>query len=413
MRDVAALGDCAVLAVLCHPNFTAPLSDVQELRRAVVSFARGPRSAECKHVFTVLKNVADTTFEVFLESVLKPRFWVGTEFFAWVTMLYGVDIGIHFFSSDKLPSFQSTAMFLRDAFPNSSHPWSHSSASCVHVFFHQYKQMTSVDHPMYNHFAMLIPFPICPNPQQLLNDLIAAKPEHAQWWHQKKTPDAMKDAPGNEKKERIIKKNLSAKVERKQKQTFITTAYVKWMCVTHKKAAELQDRLDAARERALELAKEHQIQVDELDLPVASKSDSDDEGQDRLSKSRSLTPKNCKRSWIQRSYIIYMHLHPNIGRGDMEYTCALVGVNQNTLSGWLTKPSLISCWLPIVSSFNVHDVLNVLPEKYQNTFVDIDGSTILDLQKYERLARKDEGVQLKISFARKNVSVFSLSCFIS
>ena len=132
----------------------------------------------------------------------------------------------------------------------------------------------------------------------------------------KKKPDAMKDAPGNEKKERIIKKNLSAKVERKQKQTFITAAYVKRMCVTHKKAAELQDRLDAARERALELAKEHQIQVDELDLPVASKSDSDDEGQDRLSKSRSLTPKNCKRSWIQRSYIIYMHLHPNIGRGD-------------------------------------------------------------------------------------------------
>ena len=62
----------------------------------------------------------------------------------------------------------------------------------------------------------------------------------------------------------------------------------------------------------MELAKEHQIQVDELDLPVASKSDSDD-CQDRLSKSRSLTPKNCKRSWIQRSYIIYMHLHPNIG----------------------------------------------------------------------------------------------------
>jgi hypothetical protein len=79
VRDVAALGDCAVLAVLCHPNFTAPLSDVQELRCAVVSFfPQGPRSAECKHVFTVLKNIADTTFEVFLESVLKPRFWVGT-----------------------------------------------------------------------------------------------------------------------------------------------------------------------------------------------------------------------------------------------------------------------------------------------------------------------------------------------
>jgi len=31
VKDVAALGDCAVLSVLCHPNFNAPLTDVQQL----------------------------------------------------------------------------------------------------------------------------------------------------------------------------------------------------------------------------------------------------------------------------------------------------------------------------------------------------------------------------------------------
>jgi hypothetical protein len=120
VKDVEALGDCAILAVLCHPNFKAPLCEVQELHRAVVSFARGPRGEECRLVYSLLRAVAVTSFDAYLEQVLQPKFWVGTEFFVWVSMLYGVDICVHFFTAEKVPSFQSTADFLRKSIPGFS-----------------------------------------------------------------------------------------------------------------------------------------------------------------------------------------------------------------------------------------------------------------------------------------------------
>ena len=49
--DVAALGDCAVLAILGNPNFKAPLCTVQDLRRAVVSFAQGAAAEDCSKVY--------------------------------------------------------------------------------------------------------------------------------------------------------------------------------------------------------------------------------------------------------------------------------------------------------------------------------------------------------------------------
>ena len=51
VKDVLAAGDCALLALLNHPNFNAPVSDCLELRRAIVSsgcllyclwYGRGP-----------------------------------------------------------------------------------------------------------------------------------------------------------------------------------------------------------------------------------------------------------------------------------------------------------------------------------------------------------------------------------
>jgi hypothetical protein len=91
VKDVAALGDCAVLSVLCHPNFIAPLTGVQQLWCAVVTFARSA-AEDCSQVYTVLKAVGTDPFEAYLEEVLQPRFWVGTDFFVRVTMLYGIDV---------------------------------------------------------------------------------------------------------------------------------------------------------------------------------------------------------------------------------------------------------------------------------------------------------------------------------
>ena len=62
--DVAALGDCAVLAILGNPNFKAPLCTVQDLRRAVVSFAQGAAAEDCSKVYAVLKGVQATSFQV-------------------------------------------------------------------------------------------------------------------------------------------------------------------------------------------------------------------------------------------------------------------------------------------------------------------------------------------------------------
>jgi hypothetical protein len=41
----------------------------------------------------------------------------------------------------------------------------------------------------------------------------------------------------------------------------------------------------------------------------------------------SLTVKNILRTWIQRAYIIFIFLHPQMGKRDLDYTCKLNGVN--------------------------------------------------------------------------------------
>jgi len=61
-KDVEALGDCAVLALLCPENFRAPFCDAQELRRAVVSFAQGPREAACSRVYSILRATNGVPF---------------------------------------------------------------------------------------------------------------------------------------------------------------------------------------------------------------------------------------------------------------------------------------------------------------------------------------------------------------
>jgi hypothetical protein len=136
VKDIAALDDCAILAVLCHPNFNVPLTDIQELRHAVVSFARGPRTAECRHVYFFLKPATGNPFEAYLGQVLLPRFWVGTEFFTWVLMLYGIDIRVHYFMTEKVASLKSSAVFLAGAFLNGTNLCM-TFLSPINIFFHQ------------------------------------------------------------------------------------------------------------------------------------------------------------------------------------------------------------------------------------------------------------------------------------
>jgi hypothetical protein len=99
IRDVCAAGDCALLALLMSPTFEAPVSGADELRRAIVSFARGEARDDCSTVFSLIGKNSSMTFDGYLSQVLQPKFWVGTIAFIWTSMAYGIDIVSHFLMS--------------------------------------------------------------------------------------------------------------------------------------------------------------------------------------------------------------------------------------------------------------------------------------------------------------------------
>lgn len=399
--DVAALGDCAIIAILGNPSFKVPLTSVQELRRSVVSFAQGVAAQDCKRVYSILKSSTATVFDVYLEQVLQPRFWVGTEFFIWVTMLYGIEIKVHFFSSHKEVSEQSTLSFLRTYLPDS--PYHRVlSPEVVHVFFHQYNRMTECIYSRYNHFAMLLPHPFPVHDTSLINTKLLADHTEANPWWQKK--QATSDKPeGKPNKQGTGKKSMT-KEEWKKKQTTITTSYLQRMTNNMKQASLLSEKLEQARQRALAIAEEHKIDVHDIDLPVSLKPGHITETKDvSVALPRSLTVKNISRTWIQRSYIIFIFLHPHMGNRDIDYTCKLTGVKANTLLGWFRKSGMIECWISIVASLRANEVIRVLPPKIQQCFADIKGESSVCVRRYKNKITK--GSQLKILFTGIDVSL--------
>jgi hypothetical protein len=104
VRDVLGVGDCALLALLHNPDFHAPVSGLDELRRAVVTFARGEFHQCCSTVYSLLEEKNGITFDSY-SQVLQPGFWVGTVFFIWVTMCYGIKICSDYFNGERIPEF--------------------------------------------------------------------------------------------------------------------------------------------------------------------------------------------------------------------------------------------------------------------------------------------------------------------
>ncbi len=86
VKDVSAAGDSALLSLMGNPNFQAPLSTANELRRAVVTFARGVKQQDCITVYSLVGDRSNMSFEVYLENVMRAGFWVGTIFFIWTSM---------------------------------------------------------------------------------------------------------------------------------------------------------------------------------------------------------------------------------------------------------------------------------------------------------------------------------------
>jgi len=117
VRDVPGAGDCALLALLHNSVFHAPVSGVDELRRAVMSFSRGESPQDYSKVYSLLREKNGGTFDGFLSQVLQPGFWVGTLFFAWVIMCYGITICSHYFNSQWIPQHNSTEDLLKSHMP--------------------------------------------------------------------------------------------------------------------------------------------------------------------------------------------------------------------------------------------------------------------------------------------------------
>jgi len=325
------------------------------------------------------------------------------EFFIWVSKLYGVEVKVHFFGADKMPTVQSTRFFLQQAFPNTT--FVYHNHDVLHILFHQYGRINSCHHPSYNHFAMLISFPSCPSGNSLLNDVVAAALATEVPWWKKSTV-----ASDNKKEQKAIKKKSGkSKVDRKSHQPLITSSYLTRMCTAAKKALELDEHLKQAQSMTLEQAKEQKIEMDELDLPVRwyrnQEAAKDASTNAVVVKPRSVTPHQCHCSWFPLSFIIFMCLHPCIGCKDVGYTSTLTGVKKNTLIGWLLKPNLISCWLPTVATIKASDIVSALPGEYKDIFMDIvDGTSQVCLKKKANIAKKAKGTQIKITFTGMEVS---------
>jgi hypothetical protein len=98
--------------------------------------------------------------------------------------------------------------------------------------------MATSNYNRYNHFAILIPFPTCPDKKFLLNDLLQSYQE-APWWK----PGSCQVQPEHEKKTEKVSRKTSvskkasvSKVERKEKHAKITAAYLGRMSAVNKKA---------------------------------------------------------------------------------------------------------------------------------------------------------------------------------
>ncbi len=141
------------------------------------------------------------------------------------------------------------------------------------------------------------------------------------WWKKgpeegddhKTAPDKTMISKGKTSKS-AKKRSVQSKVEQKSHRASITSSYLQRMSSSSKKSAELEAALKEAQRRTAELAEDHKVNVEELDLPVhwfkeheMSKGASADA---TVVKVTQLTPKKCHRTWFQRSFIIFTFLHP-------------------------------------------------------------------------------------------------------
>jgi hypothetical protein len=118
VKDVAAAGDCAVLVLLQNPMFPSAFSSCDELRRFIVSFVRGPNQVDCKQIYAIVGDRSHLHFDIYLGHAMMPCFWVGTVFFLWTSIAFGIKICSHYFNEFREPKVECTEDFLQKYFPH-------------------------------------------------------------------------------------------------------------------------------------------------------------------------------------------------------------------------------------------------------------------------------------------------------
>jgi hypothetical protein len=123
-----------LLALLHNPNFHTPVSGADGPRTAIAAFARGECCDQCSSAYALVGERITLTFDSYVSQVLQQGFWVGTVFFIWVTICYGIEIRSHYFNANRIPKFSSFCDFLKKHLPDVFADVPEDKAP-AHVFF--------------------------------------------------------------------------------------------------------------------------------------------------------------------------------------------------------------------------------------------------------------------------------------
>ncbi len=130
---------------------------------------------------------------------------------------------------------------------------------------------------------------------------------------------------------------------------------------------------------------------------------------EKVTACRSLLSTYYNRTWLQRSNIIFLFLHPQVGNRNINTTASLTGVNERTLSGWLTQKKMIEIWVDIVEDMTAEVALKALPHHLRDLFFNVDPESTVKATRYRnRIANR---TQPKLYYKGGRVSATLLTCF--
>ena len=93
-----------------------------------------------------------------------------------------------------------------------------------------------------------------------------------------------------------------------------------------------------------------------------------------------------------------------MGQRNLGVTCALTGVKERTLSGWLTQKKMIKMWVDIVEDMTAVTALKSLPASVQDVYINVDPESTVSAHKYRRRL-PDLGSNLNVYYKGGKVSV--------